>query len=41
MNVAPVPTPTRAFAPFLDAIDGTLCVPAHSRESRHYLPSKS
>lgn len=30
MNVATVPTPTRAFAPFLDEIDGTLCVPAES-----------
>ena len=30
MNVAFEPTPTRAFAPFLDEIDGTLCVPAES-----------
>lgn len=30
MNAASEPTPTRAFAPFLDEIDGTLCVPAES-----------
>ncbi len=28
MNVVSAPVPARAFAPFLDAIDGTLCVPA-------------